>query len=85
MNPMLLEFPTRFFTDRLLIRMPQPGDGQAVFQAIQASIAELKPWMPFAQKEQSEQDVELNIREAHMKFLQREDLRRLEESSHDQS
>jgi hypothetical protein len=41
--------------------------------------------MPFAQKEQSEQDVELNIREAHMKFLQREDLRRLEESSHDQS
>jgi ribosomal-protein-serine acetyltransferase len=77
MNPILKEFPTEFFTDRLLIRMPQPGDGKAVYQAIQASIAELKPWMPFAQKEQSEQDVELNIREAHVKFLQREDLRLL--------
>jgi ribosomal-protein-serine acetyltransferase len=75
MNPLLMEFPTEFYTERLLIRMPKPGDGKAIFNAIQASVAELKPWMPFAQKEQSEQEVEINIREAYVKFLKREDLR----------
>jgi ribosomal-protein-serine acetyltransferase len=75
MNPLLLEFPTEFYTDRLLIRMPKPGDGKAVFAAIKASLAELKPWLPFAQQEPSEQQVEINIREAYIKFLNREDLR----------
>ncbi|RFB10232.1 N-acetyltransferase [Bacillus sp. HNG] len=77
MNPMLIEFPEEFTTERLIIRMPKPGDGKVVHDAIKVSINELKPWMPFAQKEQSEQDVELNIRESHLSFLKREDLRLL--------
>lgn len=77
MKPILLDFPTEFTTDRLLIRMPKPGDGKAVFDAINASIEELKPWMPFAHIDQTEEDVEANIREAHLKFLKREDLRLL--------
>lgn len=75
MNPILREFPEEFTTDRLIIRMPKPGDGKVVYEAITASINELKPWLPFAQVEQSEEDVELNIREAHISFLKREDLR----------
>ncbi|MED3651627.1 GNAT family N-acetyltransferase [Heyndrickxia sporothermodurans] len=77
MNPILKEFPEEFSTERLVIRMPRPGDGKVVFDAIIASINELKPWMPFAQKEQSEQDVELNIRSSYISFLKREDLRLL--------
>jgi RimJ/RimL family protein N-acetyltransferase len=77
MNPILLDFPTQFTTERLLIRMPMPGDGKAVYDSINASIAELKPWMPWAHIDQSEDDVEANIREAHTKFLNREDLRLL--------
>ncbi|WP_412759149.1 GNAT family N-acetyltransferase [Neobacillus mesonae] len=77
LNPILKEFPEEFSTERLLIRMPRPGDGKVVYDAIKASIDELKPWLPFAQQEQSEQDVELNIREAHIAFLKREDLRLL--------
>ncbi|WP_010678015.1 GNAT family N-acetyltransferase [Bacillus timonensis] len=77
MNPMLIEFPEEFTTERLVIRMPKPGDGKVVYDAITASIIELKPWLPFAQKEQSEQDVEMNIRESHISFLKREDLRLL--------
>ncbi|MED0671229.1 GNAT family N-acetyltransferase [Aneurinibacillus aneurinilyticus] len=77
MNPLLLDFPAEFCTERLLIRMPKPGDGKAVYAAIKSSINELKPWLPFAQKEQTEQDVEANIREAHASFLKREDLRLL--------
>lgn len=77
MNPLLKEFPEEFTTERLVIRMPKPGDGKVVYEAMMASLNELKPWMPFAQKEQSEQDVELNIREAHISFLKREDMRLL--------
>ncbi|MFD1356749.1 GNAT family N-acetyltransferase [Fictibacillus halophilus] len=77
MKPILLDFPTEFTTDRLLIRMPKPGDGKAMFEALNASIEDLKPWLPFAHIDQTEEDVEVNIREAHLKFLKREDLRLL--------
>ena len=77
MNPILLNIPSEFTTERLLIRMPLPGDGKAVHKAINASLPELKPWMIFAQKEQSEQDIEANIRQAHADYLSRKDLRLL--------
>lgn len=77
MNPILLDFPAEFTTDRLLIRMPMPGDGKAVYESINASLNELKPWMHFANIDQTEDDVEANIRGAHTKFLNREDLRLL--------
>lgn len=77
MNPMLIEFPEEFSTERLVIRMPKPGDGKVVYDAMMASMNELKQWLPFVQKEQTEQDVELNIRSAHISFLKREDLRLL--------
>ncbi|TCZ79290.1 N-acetyltransferase [Paenibacillus albiflavus] len=75
MNPILLDFPTQFFTDRLLIRMPEEGDGKAAYEAIQASIDDLKPWMPFANKEQTEETIESNARTAKANFIKREDLR----------
>ena len=75
MKPILRDFPEEFHTQRLLIRKPMPGDGKAVHQAMQASLNELKPWMPWAHREQTVEDVEANMREAHAKFLTREDLR----------
>lgn len=77
MNPILLDFPNQFTTERLLIRMPFPGDGKVVYEGVIASINELKCWLPSAQREHSVQDIEVNIREAHSKFLRREDLRLL--------
>ena len=77
MHPLLIEFPEEFETSQLIIRIPRPGDGEVVYQAIKASLTEIKPWLPFAQKEQSLQDVEINIREAHLNFLSRKDLRLL--------
>jgi len=75
MKPILIDFPEEFYTERLLIRKPMPGDGKALYQAMQASLNELKPWMPWAHREQTVDDVEANMREAHAKFLTREDLR----------
>ncbi|MGR9527495.1 GNAT family N-acetyltransferase (plasmid) [Priestia megaterium] len=77
MNPLLLDFPTEFYTERLFVRMPLPGDGKVVAQAINESIEELKPWMPFAQNKQTVEEAETNIRKSHAQFLQREDLRLL--------
>ncbi|GGE44194.1 ribosomal-protein-serine acetyltransferase [Pullulanibacillus camelliae] len=77
MNPLLLDFPTSFTTERLTIRMPHPGDGQVVYDALTRSRAELKDWLPFAQKEQTLEETEANMRRAHAKFLNREDLRLL--------
>jgi ribosomal-protein-serine acetyltransferase len=48
-DPVLLDFPDHFETERLLLRAPRPGDGAAGNAAICASIAELKTWMPWAQ------------------------------------
>ncbi|MEH7415270.1 GNAT family N-acetyltransferase [Neobacillus drentensis] len=75
MKPILIEFPEEIYSKRLLIRKPMPGEGKMVYEAIQGSLNELKLWMPWANREQTEQEVEANIREAHAKFLIREDLR----------
>lgn len=77
MNPLLLEFPTEFETDRLLIRMPLPGDGAVTCESINTSLPELKPWMPWAQKEQTIEETEIRIREGYVNFLNRTDLRLL--------
>ena len=75
MKPSLIEFPEEFTTERLFIRKPLPGDGKAVYEAMQASLDELKPWMTWAHTNQSEHDVEANIRDSIAKFITREDLR----------
>lgn len=75
MKPILIDFPEEFQTARLVIRKPLPGDGKVVYDAMQASLTELKAWMPWAHQKQTEEDVEANIRAAHAKFLTREDLR----------
>ncbi len=71
------EVPTEFSTKRLYIRMPRPGDGTAVYEAIKESIVDLKPWLGFAHDEQSEQKAEEHIREAVIRYRECEDLRLL--------
>lgn len=71
----LREFPDRFESERLLIRLPLPGDGAEVHAAITESLDELRPWMPWAQLEQTIDDVEVNVRQARADFLARRDLR----------
>ncbi|GAB3791176.1 GNAT family N-acetyltransferase [Virgibacillus kimchii] len=71
----LKDFPNEFYTERLWIRLPLPGDGEAVHEAKQASRNELKQWLAFAQHDESLEDTEANVREAHAAFLKRTDLR----------
>jgi len=77
MNPVLLDFPTEFETERLTIRMPLPGDGAITCEAVNASLNELRPWMPWAKGEQTVEEAEVTIRNGYINFLNRTDLRLL--------
>lgn len=73
----LPEVPEEFFTERLKLRMPKPGDGKTINAAIKASMDELKPWLGFVQDDPSPKDTEINTLESHILFLKRENLRYL--------
>lgn len=74
MNPILLNFPDHFETERLLIRSPHPGDGQMVYEAVMESLDHLKAWMPWAHREMSPEIQEGISRQMHVNFLARQDL-----------
>ncbi|MGM0751339.1 MAG: GNAT family N-acetyltransferase [Bacillota bacterium] len=74
-NPSLIEFPDRIETPRLYIRPCMPGDGSDVFRAISESRNEFKPWLPFARKEQTLEDVEAGIRHSYGEFIKKTDIR----------
>lgn len=74
MKPILRDFPDHFESERLLIRGPRPGDGPELNAAVIESLAELKPWMPWAQKPPTLEESEENARRGHARFLTREDL-----------
>ena len=71
----LIEFPDRIETPRLYIRPCMPGDGSDVFRAIADSRSELKPWLPFARKEQTLEEVEAGVRESFADFIKKTDIR----------
>jgi len=73
-EPILRDFPYEFETERLTIRGPLPGDGRRVREAVLDSQVELKPWMPWTVKIDSEEAYEKRVREGQLKFLAREDL-----------
>jgi RimJ/RimL family protein N-acetyltransferase len=73
MDPLLLDIPERIATERLVVRVPRPGDGVVVNDAVRASHAELAPWMPWAVTLPSVEESEAHCRRQQAKFLLRED------------
>lgn len=73
-NPLLLDFPDQFETERLLIRAPRAGDGPAGNEAIRDSIAELRAWMPWAQSVPDVEETEAVYRRAAATWLTRDNL-----------
>lgn len=75
MEPIDLDFPESFETQRLLLRTPKPGDGLDLHQAVCESFEELRQWMPWAVQKPTLQEAEHNVRRAYIQFLERTDLR----------
>ena len=74
MDPLLIDVPERVLTERFIARCPQPGDGAVVNTAVCETLAELRPWMPWAQTAPTLDESELHARRAQAKFRLREDL-----------
>jgi RimJ/RimL family protein N-acetyltransferase len=74
MNPILLDFPDAFETGRLTIRSPLPGDGAELQAAVAETIADLRPWMSWADHVPTVEEDEELVREARARFMKREDL-----------
>jgi ribosomal-protein-serine acetyltransferase len=76
MDPVLIELPMPITTPRLIIRPPKAGDGAAVDEAVQESLKELRPWIPFSRSATlTAEEAEASCRKALAKFILREDIR----------
>lgn len=73
-EPLLIDWPPLLQSERLLLRAPQAGDGTALNEAVTQSLAELEPWLPWAQKVPSLKQSELTCRQMAARFAQRSDL-----------
>ena len=74
MNPLLVEMPDHLATHRLLLRCPTERDASQVNAAVCESLADLRPWMPWAQIEPSLVQSQADCRRLQARFLLREDL-----------
>ncbi len=73
-DPLLLDFPDHFETERLIVRAPRAGDGAAGNAAIRASVAELRPWMPWVDPVPTVEETEAVYRRGAAHWLARESL-----------
>ena len=73
-DPLLIDWPPLLRSERLVLRPPRAGDGAALSAAVTQSIAELKPWLPWAQKAPTAGEAELTCRQMAARFAQRTDL-----------
>jgi ribosomal-protein-serine acetyltransferase len=72
MNPILLDVPEQFETERLILRAPAHGDGIMVNEAIRESYESLNQWMNWANHIPEMKETEENVRKNLAKFLLRE-------------
>ncbi|WJY27147.1 GNAT family N-acetyltransferase [Sporosarcina trichiuri] len=73
--PEIPDFPDRFESDRLLIRMPHVEDVSDVNNAVLQSFSSLKEWMDWAQHTPSLAETEKVTRQAVADFITKKDLR----------
>lgn len=74
-SQILRDIPEAFETERLLVRVPRPGDGSVLNAAVRESWQDLQTWMPWANGEvPSVAQSETYSRQAYLKYLGREDL-----------
>ena len=74
MNPILLDFPDSFDTVRLTIRAPRGDDAPEIVEAVNESLNELRPWMPWAKEPAAIEPSEARLRAAMAQWITRENL-----------
>jgi ribosomal-protein-serine acetyltransferase len=74
-NPILLDIPDQIETERLILRCPTPDDAPAMLDSIQASMDDLKPWLPWANDDLTSAKILGFIRRTQASFMLRRDFR----------
>lgn len=74
-RPILIDIPERIETPRLILRIPQAGDGGPLHKAILDGYEDLVKWLCWSQLPPSVKETEEQCRIHHAKFILREDLR----------
>lgn len=75
-DPLLLDIPDTFESDRLILRCPRPGDGKALNDAILETLDDLRRFpasLPWARKAPAIADSEVYCRLSQANYLARED------------
>lgn len=75
-EPLLLDLPDRIETQRLVLRIPQAGDGGMLHEAVAETIVELRRYLgmlPWVAAEPAWGTFEMFCRKARAKFMLRED------------
>lgn len=76
-DPILMDIPESFESERLIIRAPIWGDGAPLNEAVRESYDELKPWMLWLSSMPTIEESEIHLRKARLDFLERKELRLL--------
>ncbi len=74
MNPLLINFPDSFDTDRLTIRAPRVEDAPEIVEAVNESLTDLRPWMPWAVQPTTLEFQQARLRNSMAQWLTRENL-----------
>lgn len=74
MDPILTDLPNEFLGQRVLLRLLRPGDGAAIWEAVEESRKQISPWLPWVEKTRSTDDQEAAARRGAAHWLTREDL-----------
>ena len=73
-HPALIPMPSRLEGARVIVRPYARGDGAALWEAVEASRAELARWLPWPSRHQRPDDSEQYVRWAAARWMTREDL-----------
>lgn len=76
-NPLLLDVPTSFESERLIIRAPRLDDGLIINEAVCESIEELKPWMIWAKNPPTKEQSIVLAKQSHINYISHKDLQLL--------
>lgn len=71
-DPVLLDIPDQFETERLILRVPRAGDGPAIYEGVLETLDSLRRWMPWALPEPTVDYYETYARNSAVAFLRRE-------------
>lgn len=74
MTPILTDLPDALLGERVLLRPLRPGDGAAMWPAVEESREQISPWMPWVDKAHSADDQEEFARRSAAQWLTREAL-----------